>query len=333
MPDGREARGALSRDVLVLAELAGGALARPTLHVVSAARALAARTGGRVHAALLDAGDPMLGQALAAYGVLVHVATPPALAAPLAESAAPALAALAAGLGVGWIGAAATTFGRDVLPRAAARLGAAMASDALGFSGQGDDVRVRRALWSGAVLAELELATPVRAFTARVTEFPAAAPAEGGAVVRFTPPPDAPPRARRLGFAPTRTDRPALAEARVVVAGGRGARGDFGPVEALADALGGAVGATRAAVDAGVPSDLQVGQTGKTVAPDLYVAAGISGAIQHVAGMRGARVIVAVNSDPDAPIFRIADYGLVADLAEALPALAARAQGSGRGGG
>jgi electron transfer flavoprotein alpha subunit len=313
-------------DVLVLAEHAGGALSRSTLHALAAGRALAARTGGRLHAALLGHGVGPLAAELAGYGVAVHVADDPGLAAPLAEVRAPALAALGRAIGAGWVGAAATAHGRDVLPRAAARLGAAMASDVLAFVGEGDDVRVERALWSGAVVGELALATPVRAFTVRTTEFPAAAPAAGGEVVAFTPPPSAPPRARVLGFAPTRTDRPPLAEARVVVAGGRGTRGDFAPVEALADALGGAVGATRAAVDAGVPNDLQVGQTGKTVAPELYVAAGISGAIQHVAGMKGARVIVAVNSDADAPIFRIADYGLVADLAEALPALAAKAR-------
>jgi electron transfer flavoprotein alpha subunit len=314
-------------DVLILAEHAGGALSRATLHALSAGRALAERTGGRVRAALLGSGVAALAAELAGHGVDVRVADDPALADPRAESHAPALAALARALGVGWVGAASSAYGRDVVPRAAARLDAAMASDVSAFSGGGEGgaVRLQRALWSGTVLAELTLATPVRAFTARATDFPAAPPGPGGTVTAFAPPPAPAPRARRLGFAPTRTDRPPLAEARVVVAGGRGTHGDFGPIEALADALGGAVGATRAAVDAGIPNDLQVGQTGKTVAPDLYVAAGISGAIQHVAGMKGSRVIVAVNSDPDAPIFRVADYGLVADLAVALPALARRA--------
>jgi electron transfer flavoprotein alpha subunit len=313
-------------DVLILAEHSGGALCRATLHALSAGRALATRTGGRLHAALLGYGISPLATELAEYGVTVHVADAPALEAPLAEAHAPALAALAAALGTRWLGAAATAYGRDVVPRAAARLGAAMASDVLTFSGAADAVRVERALWSGMVLAELELATPVRAFTVRSTEFPLAAPAPGGSIRAFAAPTARALRSRRLGFSPTRSDRPPLAEARVVVAGGRGTHGDFGPVEDLADALGGAVGATRAAVDAGVPNDLQVGQTGKTVAPELYVAAGISGAIQHVAGMKGSRVIVAVNADPDAPIFRISDYGLVADLAEALPSLARRAR-------
>jgi electron transfer flavoprotein alpha subunit len=181
-------------------------------------------------------------------------------------------------------------------------------------------------MWAGNVLAEVEITTPVKVFTVRATEFPASlAEAEGPVLEARVAVDGAALGTRRVAFEEVESVRPELSEARVVVAGGRGTRGDFGPIEALADALGGAVGASRAAVDAGwVPNDWQVGQTGKVVAPELYVAAGISGAIQHLAGMKGSKVIVAVNKDPEAPVFEVADYGLVGDLARVLPELTAK---------
>jgi len=175
----------------------------------------------------------------------------------------------------------------------------------------------------------VELRTAVKAFTVRPTEFAPAVRSPGGSVVPLPVTMDAVTlQTRWVGLEEVKSERPELTDARVVVAGGRGTRGDFGPITGLADALGGAVGASRAAVDAGwAPNDWQVGQTGKVVAPELYVAAGISGAIQHVAGMKGAKVIVAINRDADAPIFQIADYGLVADLFQALPELRERVEG------
>ncbi len=267
---------------------------------------------------------------LARAGAPVHVVDAPALLHPLAVVRGPAIAALARKLGATFVGAASTAEGRDILPRVAAALGAAMASDVMGFAGDGPAVTYRRPMWAGNVVAEVELGTAVQVFTIRTTEFPPAAPAGPPGPVQEEPPGPLPdPRTEHLAFDEARSARPALTEARVVVSGGRGTKGDFRPVEELADALGGAVGASRAAVDAGwAPNDWQVGQTGKVVAPELYVAAGISGAVQHLAGMKGARVIVAVNKDPEAPIFQVADYGLVADLFEALPALAARVKGS-----
>jgi electron transfer flavoprotein alpha subunit len=164
----------------------------------------------------------------------------------------------------------------------------------------------------------------VKVFTARPTEFEAAEKGAAGEVKVFAAPAPDKVLSKFIAFKEVKSARPALTEARVVVSGGRGTKGDFKAVEGLADELGAAVGASRAVCDAGwQPNDLQVGQTGKVVAPALYIAAGISGAIQHVAGMKGSKTIVAVNKDGDAPIFSIADYGLVADLFKALPELQA----------
>ncbi len=312
--------------VLIVAEHAGGKLRRATLHALSAGRELARRAGAELRCAVLGANVGPVAEELARAGAPVHAIDDPSLLHPIAAARGPALAALARRLGAAWIGAASTAEARDLLPRAAARLEAAMASDVLAFGGDGPAVTYRRPMWAGNAIAEVELATPVQVFTVRTTEFPPAALDAPPAPVQREPAERAAdPGTEHLGFDEARSARPALTEARVVVSGGRGTRGDFRPIEELADALGGAVGASRAAVDAGwVPNDWQVGQTGKVVAPELYVAAGISGAVQHLAGMKGARVIVAVNKDPEAPIFQVADYGLVADLFEALPALAAR---------
>jgi electron transfer flavoprotein alpha subunit len=317
-------------NVLIVAEHQHGALRKATLHAVAAGRELARRTGGKVHLALLGKGLGPLAEELAGYGADVHVADAPVLEHPLAEAYAPVIAEVVKAAQATYVGAAATAFGKDILPRAAARLGAGMATEVLGFGGEGASVTFRRPMWAGNVLAEVEIATPVKVFTIRPTEFPAAAKEGKGAVSAAPVAVDAAAlRTRHAGFKEVKSERPELTEARAVVAGGRGTKGDFKPIEALADLLNAAVGASRAAVDAGwVPNDWQVGQTGKVVAPELYVAAGISGAIQHLAGMKGSRVIVAVNKDPEAPIFQIADYGLVGDLFKVLPELAAKVKGS-----
>ncbi len=315
-------------NVLVVAEQHRGQLRKATFHAIGAGREVARRSGGKLMVALLGKGVGALAQELAAYGVDVQVADAPVLEHYLAESHAPVVADIARATGATYVGAAATAFGKDLLPRVAARLGAAMATEVLGFGGDGPNVTFTRPMWAGNVLAEVELATPVRVFTVRATEFAPAAREGAGAVtgvdVKVDP---GALRTRHLEFREVKSARPELTEARVIVSGGRGTKGDFQQVEALADALGGAVGASRAAVDAGwVPNDWQVGQTGKVVAPELYVAAGISGAIQHVAGMKGSKVIVAINKDAEAPVFQIADYGLVGDLFKALPELQEKAK-------
>jgi electron transfer flavoprotein alpha subunit len=310
-------------NVLIVAEQHAGSVKKATLHALSAGQELARRTGGKLHLLVLGGGAAAAAAELKGYADVL-VAEAPVLEHYLAETYAPVVADAARSVQAAWVGAAATAFGKDLLPRAAARLGAAMATEVLAFGGAGGAVTFQRPMWAGNVLAEVELATAVKVFTVRPTEFPVATKAAAdGAVtpVAVSVDPGA-VRTRFVEFRELKSARPELTEARIVVSGGRGTKGDFKEVEALADELGAAVGASRAAVDAGwVPNDWQVGQTGKVVAPELYIAAGISGAIQHLAGMKGSKVIVAVNKDAEAPIFQLADYGLVADLFKALPAL------------
>jgi electron transfer flavoprotein alpha subunit len=313
-------------NVLIVAEQGGGALKKSTLNAVQAGRDVARRSGGKLAVALLGQNVRGAAQELSELGCAVHCADHAALAHYLAESYAPVVADIAKATQASYLGAAATAFGKDLLPRVACRLGAAMATEVLALAGDGPSLVFKRPMWAGNVLAEVTLDTPVKVFTVRATEFPAAKKEGAGSVADVAVAIDAAKlRTRFVEFREVKSTRPELTEARVVVAGGRGTKGDFKEVEALADALGAAVGASRAAVDAGwVPNDWQVGQTGKVVAPELYIAAGISGAIQHLAGMKGSKVIVAVNKDPEAPIFQIADYGLVADLFKALPELRAK---------
>lgn len=224
--------------------------------------------------------------------------------------------------------AAATSTGKDLLPRAAALLDAAQASDVIGIHADGT---LRRPMFAGNVLADVELVGTARIVTVRTTAF-AAAQAEGvvGTVSELDISGDSglvenSAFGEVVGYEVSKADRPELTEAAVVISAGRavGSKENFEKVIfPLADAFGAAVGASRAAVDSGyAPNDWQVGQTGKVVAPSLYIAIGISGAVQHLAGMKDSKVIVAINKDGDAPIFEIADYGLVGDLFEIIPKL------------
>ena len=313
-------------NVLVVAEQRSGTLKKATLHALGAGAELASRLGGKLYVLVLGKGISAVAEELKGYADVL-VADAPVLEHYLAEAYAPVVADAARAALASHVGAAATAFGKDLLPRVAARLSAAMATEVLSFGGDGAQVTFRRPMWAGNVLAEVELATPVKVFTVRPTEFQPAAkrPAQGSVASQAVNVDPGSLKTRFVEYREVMSARPELTEARVVISGGRGTKGNFKEVEALADEIGAAVGASRAAVDAGwVPNDWQVGQTGKVVAPELYIAAGISGAIQHLAGMKGSRVIVAVNKDAEAPIFQLADYGLVADLFKALPELRAK---------
>ncbi|UUM32688.1 electron transfer flavoprotein subunit alpha/FixB family protein [Vibrio japonicus] len=250
----------------------------------------------------------------------IMVADDVCFAHPLSECLAPVV--VKASHGYSHILSAATTFGKDLMPRVSALLDVGQLSDITKI--EAPDTVVRP-IYAGNALARVTSSDKVIIMTIRETAFdkmqPSDEPTASVTMLQF----DAAPSATEfVSQEMTKTERPELTSAKVVVSGGRGlgSKDNFALVEKLADKLGGAIGASRAAVDAGfVSNDLQVGQTGKVVAPDLYIAVGISGAIQHIAGMKESKVIVAINNDPDAPIFDVADYGLVGDLFALLPEL------------
>ena len=217
----------------------------------------------------------------------------------------------------------ASAVGKSAMPRVAAKLDVSPVSDVLDVKGPKTFVR---GIYAGSLLATVEVTDPVVVATIRTTAFEAAAQ-EGSAVVEEVIAPEGYDASRFVRFSEAKSDRPELVSARIVVGGGRGLLDEAGfkTLEAFADSIGAAVGATRTAVDMGLcPNDWQVGQTGKMIAPELYIAVGISGAIQHTAGIKDAKTVVAINKDAEAPIFEVADYGLVADGVEALEALRAR---------
>jgi len=307
--------------ILVVAEQVKGQVKKATWHALAAGQQLAQRTAGELHVLVLGAGADEAAKKVAEASGTVHVVTGPAFDNALAEPHAKAAIAAVKALSASHVVLAASTYGKDLAPRIAAGLGAGIASDVLSFAGEGATVLFKRAMWAGNAVATVEITTPLKVVTIRPTEFPTATKGALGKVQPLQVDAGA-ARTRFIEFNEVKSARPELTEARVVISGGRGTKGDFKPIEALADTLNAAVGASRAVCDAGwQPNDLQVGQTGKVVAPSLYVAAGISGAIQHLAGMKGSKTIVAINKDAEAPIFQVADYGLVADLFKALPEL------------
>ncbi len=309
-------------NVLVFAEHQHKKFSKIALVAVRAGQILAEKTGGTCSAAVLGADVEGLARELAEYGVKTAYAVEhAALEHYVADAHAQALSGLAADKGFDAVIATASAIGKDLLPRVAVRLEAGMACEITAIN---DDGTLVRPMYAGNAIATISIETPRKVVSVRATAFDAAAKATSGTVEKVSAAIDTGAlRMKFVSFNETKSDRPVLTEARIVVSGGRGLKNgeNFTTVlEPLVDAMGAAMGASRAAVDAGfVPNDLQVGQTGKVVAPELYVAVGISGAIQHLAGMKDSKVIVAINKDEEAPIFQVADYGLVADLFKAVP--------------
>ncbi|MBS3916091.1 MAG: FAD-binding protein [Sulfuritalea sp.] len=306
-------------NILVIAEHDNASLKAATLNTLSAAK----KIGGEIHVLVAGSGcDAAAREAALLDGVAkVRVAD----GAPYAEQLPENFAALVVANAVGYthILAPASTFGKNALPRVAALLDVAQISDIVAVESADTFVRP---IYAGNALATVQSADVVKVITVRGTAFEAAGKGGAAAVEPLAAGADL-GVSKLVGRELTKSARPELGAAKIIVSGGRGlANGEnyHKLLEPLADKLGAALGASRAAVDAGfVPNDYQVGQTGKIVAPDLYIAIGISGAIQHLAGMKDSKVIVAINKDPEAPIFQVADYGLVADLFQAVPELVA----------
>ena len=307
--------------ILVIAEHDNAGLKAATLNTVSAA----AKLGADIDVLVAGSGCAAAADAAARLAGVARVKV--ADAAAYLEQGAENLAALLVDLvktgGYSHVLAPATTFGKTLLPRVSALLDVAQISDIVAIESADTFVRP---IYAGNALATVKSADPIKLVTVRTTAFDAAGEGGPAAVEAIAAGPEL-GQSKLVGRELTKSARPELGAAKIIVSGGRGlGSGDAyrAVLEPLADKLGAAMGASRAAVDAGfVPNDYQVGQTGKIVAPQLYVAVGISGAIQHLAGMKDSKVIVAINKDPEAPIFQVADYGLVADLFETVPQLVA----------
>ena len=302
--------------ILVIAEHDNGSLKKATLNTVSAAAAI----GGDIDILVAGSGcDAAAQEAAQTAGVgKVIVADNACYEHQLPEAVAPLVAEV--GKGYSHILAAATTTGKNLMPRVAALLDVGQISDITEVKSEDSFVRP---IYAGNAMATVQTSDPIKVVTVRTTAFAEAAQG-GSATVESHAHIVEQAKAVFVGEQLSKSERPELTAASVVISGGRGMQNgeNFALLEKVADKLGAAIGASRAAVDAGfVPNDYQVGQTGKIVAPDLYIAVGISGAIQHLAGMKDSKVIVAINKDEEAPIFQVADYGLVADLFKALPEL------------
>jgi electron transfer flavoprotein alpha subunit len=316
----------MGNNVLVFAEQRDGALKKVAFEMLNVGAELAGQLGGSVEAVLLGSGLGGLSDTLAQYGAArVYVADDPALQPYASEAYSATLGQLIGQAQPAIVLIGATAMGRDLAPRLAAHLGVGMATDCTALEIDGGRLLATRPIFAGKALAKIKLNGDPQVASVRPNVIPACEPKPGAvADVQQVAAVADNVRARVVDVVGAGEGEVDVAEADIIVTGGRGVGGPegFAPVRSLAKTLKAAVGASRAAVDAGwIPHSHQVGQTGKTVTPNLYIACGVSGAIQHLAGMKTAKVIVAVNKDPEAPIFKIANYGIVGDLFEVLPHL------------
>jgi len=315
-------------NILVVAELSEGKVRKSTHSAITFARE-ATKGGGAFTILVLGEGAKAAAAEVTTFGAAkVLVGDDASLKDPVCERFAPTIAAVATAGAFDIVAITASSFGKDIAPRVAAKLSAGYAPDISGVKADGGKLVYRRPVYAGNAYVSCQLTTKVGVVSVRQSEFAAAEPSGGASPtedVAVTAPDAAASKVTFLGIEAAKSERPDLGEAKVIVAGGRALKEKFAEVlDPLANQLGAAIGASRAACDAGyAPAELQVGQTGRVVAPALYVAIGISGAIQHLAGMKGSKVIVAINKDAEAPIFQVADYGLVQDLFVAVPALGA----------
>lgn len=317
--------------ILVVAELDGANVKKATYAAVTAAKGLAAKTGLPFNILALGGSAADAASHLTLFGAgTVYTVTDASLEHYLAMPYAAAISTVAHESGASWLIMTSTTTGKDVMPRVAVRLSAGLAADVIGLSDVDGGVGLQRPMYAGNVVATVEVLTDVKCMTVRGSDWDAATPDAGDASTVTASDAAASAAAaasgkqRFVSFDGSGGDRPELTEADVVIAGGRGLKSaeNFHILDPLADSLNAAIGASRAAVDSGyAPNDYQIGQTGKSVAPKLYIAVAISGAIQHLAGMKNSKTIVAINKDEEAPIFQVSDYGLVADAFKAVPEL------------
>jgi len=320
----------MGKDVLVYAEQRDGQLKRPGLEALSEGRRLADALGGSLVAILVGAGVTDLAGELGRYGAdRVHVFDDPGLARYATEPAARAVAQVAKDAPAAALLISTTAMGKDLAPRVAARLDAGLISDCQALELKDGRLVAQRAMYSGKAMATCCWESELQIATLRPNVFALGEPDASRQAEVVKGEIDTGSRAQVTRVEATSGGKVELTEAQIIVSGGRGLKGpeNFFLIEELASALGGAVGASRAVVDAGWKDhQYQVGQTGKTVSPTLYVACAISGAIQHLAGMSSSRVIVAINKDPDAPIFKVANYGILGDVFEVLPKLTEEAK-------